>query len=125
MELDLWNSLPEPVPTVDPADLRKVWVIMIESPDTRATCINVFESACSQGANVLAVWYRAAILELCERLGLLSRWLRDGHLDDAVINVAANFPVEKLEIGVVRKDLPLDVREFVARVEMESGTSKE
>ena len=92
--------------------------------DTKATGINVFESICSPGADVCAVWYRASLLQLCERLGLLSRWLNDDRLNDAVIKVAADFPMDKLEAGVVRKDLPLDVQEFLKRIDVESDQAK-
>jgi hypothetical protein len=117
MDLDLWNSNPGPVSAVDPNDLRKVWTFMTESQGTKATGINFFESICSPGADVVAVWYRTSLLKICESRGLLSRWLSGGRLDDAVIEVAADFPMDKMGVGVVRNGLPFDVQEFLKRVD--------
>jgi hypothetical protein len=114
------------VPEVDPVDLEVVFQLCGGSEPTReskqaATGASVFERACSPGADVLAVWYRAAMLQLlCGPIGLLLPWLHDGVLDKAVIRVAAIFPMEKMQVGVVRDDLPLNVQEFVKQIEAET-----
>ena len=84
----------------------------------------MFKSICSPGADVIAVWQRASLLGLCERFGLLSRWLNDGRLDDAVIKVAAGFPMDKMEVDVIYNDLPFDVQEFLKRIDTQSGKAK-
>jgi hypothetical protein len=121
METDSWNSSPGPISAVDPDDLQKVWAYMLTVPERHGTCSTVFQSMCSPGADVFAVWYRASILQLCERLGLLSRWKNEGNLDSAVFKVAADYKIEKMPAGVVRKSLPLDVEGFLKRIEAESG----
>jgi len=40
----------------------------------------------------------------------------DGEFDDAVFQVAATFPMEKMRTGVVREGLPFDVDEFVKQI---------
>lgn len=121
---DLWDSQLGPISPVDPDDLRKMWAFMLENQDSKAIGIEIFKSICSAGADVLAVWYRASVLKLCEHVGLLSRWRNDGRLDDAVITVAADFPMDKMEAGVVHKALPLDVEEFLKRIDAESAKTK-
>jgi len=36
----------------------------------------------------------------------LAQWTHDGEFDDAVFQVAATFPMEKMRTGVVREGLP-------------------
>jgi len=117
MDMEGWDSSPGPIPAVDPSDLRKVWDFMSGIPDTGSGAtgvdVDVFKSICSPGADVIAVWWRASLLQLGERLGLVSRWLSNGRLDDAVINVAADFPMDKIEAGVLYNGLPFDVQKFI------------
>src|SRR2546430_5589606 len=58
----------EPVPQVDPDDLKAVWEINHEvqtsHPGERVVGISVLEHACKPGADVKAVAYRAMILGL-------------------------------------------------------------
>jgi len=114
------------VPEVDPVDLELVFQLCGGSkptPESKqlATGFDGFERACSPGADVLAVWYRAAMLQLlCGPIGLLLPWMHDGVLDRAVIRVAAIFPMEKMQVGVVHHDLPLNVQEFVKQIEAET-----
>lgn len=109
------------VAAVDAADLKAVRAFMRNSkagPTARAIGIRVYESACSPGANVEAVWYRASMLGLLEMLpgNMLTPWTNDGELDDKVIQVAATFPMKKMEVGVVHERLPFDVEEFLKQI---------
>jgi hypothetical protein len=109
------------VPEVDPADLECVLELcggVHPSDDQpKATGFSMCEQGCSPGADVLSVCYRAGMLQLLGGpLSLLSPWLHDGVLDKAVIKVAAKFPMEKVEAGVVRHSLPFDLEEFVKQV---------
>ena len=113
------------VPEVDPVDLELVFQLCGGSnltPESKraATGVSVFERACSPGADVRAVCYRAAMLELMCGIGLLLPWSHNGVLDKAVIRVAAIFPMEKMQVGVVREDLPLNVQEFIKQIEAET-----
>ena len=59
----------EPVPTVDPEDMKTVWQINKDAearhPDGRfAIGINVFRHACKPGANVEAVCERVIFLRM-------------------------------------------------------------
>jgi hypothetical protein len=78
----------------------------------------MYESMCSRGANVEAVWYRASMLGLLEMLpgNMLTPWTNDGELDDKVIQVAATFPMKKMEVGVVHAGPPFDVAEFLKQI---------
>jgi hypothetical protein len=119
---DLWagggKSADDLVPAVDPADLRNV-LSVLRTLDSKVAAIgmSVFEHVCSPGADTRAVWYRAAMLTLPTGAGLLSHWVHNGEFDDAVLKVAAKFPMKKLNVGVVHQGLPFDAEEFVKQVE--------
>jgi len=72
--------------------------------------MDFYQRACSPGADSDAVWYRASMLQLLAvPVGLLTPWLHDGELADAVFQVAAAFPMKKLSVGVPQQGLPFDV----------------
>jgi hypothetical protein len=118
---DLWagggKSADDLVPAVDPADLRSV-LSVLRTLDSKVAAIGMtmFEHVCSPGADIGAVWYRAAMLTLPTGTSLLSRWVHDGEFEDAVLRVAARFPMKKLNVGVVHEGLPFDVEGFVKQV---------
>ena len=118
---DFWagggKSADELVPAVDLADLRSVLDISRSSKPNSAIGIGIFESICSPGADVHAAWYRAAMLTLLSKeTNLFFRWVHDGEFDDALLKVAAKFPMKKLNVGVVHQGLPFDVEEFVKQI---------
>ena len=95
----------EPVPTVTPADLSAVYVLMlrvradlpmdIETPGSPeqssiGICASLLADACGPGANVFAIWLRSALLEMVLRQGLLAPWQRGDQL-------AATFPISRLD----------------------------
>jgi hypothetical protein len=117
---DLWEQQTGDVPAVKPDDLKNVWRLFgdMEARQSGAAGENVYKSVCSPGAEARSVWYRAFMLVLTIKMGpdLLAPWIRNGQLDDAVFEVAATFPMEKMRSGVVREGLPFDVEEFVKRI---------
>jgi hypothetical protein len=50
-----------------------------------------------------------------------SDWLRDGDLDEAVFEVAATFPMKKMDVGDVNPGLPFDLQEFLRQIEVRSS----
>lgn len=86
-------------------DLRKVWHVCDEiearNPGQGSIGSTVYESVCSPGADVTAVWYRVAMLGLITRTmpELLAQWTYDGQLDDGVSEVAATFPMKRMRTG--------------------------
>src|SRR5580692_12191266 len=116
------------VPPVDPSDLKDVWKRgqelralhgsepAVTSYDLRGDCSN-----CSPGADVTAVWYRASMLSLlAESVGLLPPEM-PSEVRDVVFNVAAKFPMKRMELGVQYQGLPMDVDGFVKQIEHELG----
>ena len=79
---------------------------------------SLYESVCTPGAAVESVWFRASMLARLKQMQpeLLAQWTHDGQLDDAVFDVAATFPMEKMRTGVVRQGPPFDVEEFVKQI---------
>src|SRR5215471_14273182 len=99
------KSLEGLIPAVDPVDLRSVWEMQREVQARRSgqhTAINAefYKRACSPGANVGAVWFRASLLGMLEMFGMLTPWTHEGVPTDEVFKVAANFPVKGMPIGV-------------------------
>jgi len=122
---DFWKSPEGGVAAVNPDDMKKLWQLFRDVQSRSggigggvAIDMGLYERACSPGADVQAVWFRAAILETLKQLRpeLLAPWLEDGEFDDAVFQVAATFPMEKMGTGVVREGLPVDVEEFVKQI---------
>jgi CspA family cold shock protein len=56
------------------------------------------------------------MLELMTQPDMLAQWTHNGELDDVVFQVAATFPMKKMQVGVVHRGLPFDVQEFVKQV---------
>ncbi len=120
---NFWRSKGD-VAAVDPADLKAVCGFMREAqaraPAGQQTSIDgrAFGNVCSPGADAMAVWYRASMLGLLQMMqgDLLMPWLHNGELDDAVIQVAATFPMKNMGVGVVHDGLPFDVEEFVKQI---------
>jgi len=91
------GPLPAPEP-VNPADLRRYWEftqkIQAEHPPSAAGAaidIRLIEAKLP-GADVGAVWLRAASLQILQVHGALKEWEHGTNLDDVVFRVAATFP---------------------------------
>jgi hypothetical protein len=125
-----WRSQGD-VPAVNPADLKAVRAFSREvqaATGGQGSIIEpaLYQRACSPGADVEAVWYRASMLGLLEMLPTvdpqmfpespLTPWTHNGELDDAVLQVAATFPMKRMGVGVVHEGLPFDVEEFLKQV---------
>jgi len=66
----------------------------------------------------MAVWFRASLLAPLRAFpeSPLSPWIHDGELDDAVLQVAATFPMNKMQPSVVQAGLPFDLQEFLSQI---------
>lgn len=116
----------EPVPAVDPEDLRIVWQIgkdiQAQHSGPKAVGGVIFEQACKPGADVEAVFYRATQIWMIDHIApeLLAQFTRDGQPDDAVFRAAAKVPMEWMGVGIVREGPPFDVNEFLRLCEKEA-----
>jgi hypothetical protein len=121
---DFFGARGNDVATVNPDDLRNVWTMMrdLQARDLEGQSGSIssglYEAACSPGANVVAVWYRASILGVLQMLpeNPLTMWSHEGELDDAVFQIAATFPMKKLPVGLVKNGLPFDLQELVKQI---------
>ena len=122
---DLWAGSGEgdSVAAVSPDDLRKAWQlfrdVQARHPGECSSIGNsVYRSVCSPGADVMAVWFRSSMLWILTQVQPepLARWTHDGEFDDAVFQIAATFPMEKMRTDAVREGLPFDVEEFVKQI---------
>ena len=121
---DFFGARGNDVAAVNPDDLRNIWTMMrgleahAQAGQSESISGGLYESACSPGANVVAVWYRASILGVLQTLpgNPLTPWSREDELDDAVFQIAATFPMKKLPVGLVKNGLPFDVQELVKQI---------
>jgi len=107
----------EPVPAVDPEDLKAVWQIGKEAEARGVKAIGdvIFKQACKPGADTGAVYYRATSIWMMDRFAPepLAQFMRDGEPDDAVFRAAAKVPMEWTGVGIVQTGPPFDVNEFL------------
>lgn len=111
----------EPVPQVDPEDVKAVWEIGQESVKGHSQGgivigMEIFRRACKPAADVPAVIYRMQQLSL---LKLIQPNVMDPLLQDkpeALFRAAAEIPMEWMGVGIVRHGLPFDPDDFVRRV---------
>ena len=110
----------EPVPEVDPGDLKAVWELAREVKERHpeggvAIGVDIYEQRCKPAANIPAVTYRASMLGmLCNVAPVAMNPLIQDRLD-AVLRTAAQVPMEWIGQGV-RKGWPFDPDDFVRRV---------
>lgn len=111
----------EPVPVVDPEDVKAVWEIgqesVKENPQANvAIGVEIFRRACKPGANVPAVTFRAGQIGILRRIqpDVMDPLIQDK--PKAVFRAAAEIPMEWLGVGIVRHGLPFDPDDFVRRV---------
>ena len=107
----------EPVPAVDPDDVKSVWKLGKEAEARGVKAIGgaIIEQACKPGADTGAVYYRATSIWMMAHIApeQLAQFTRDGQPDDAVFRAAAKVPTEWMGAGVVRQGPPFDVNEFL------------
>jgi hypothetical protein len=120
MDLFGYGRAGEPVPVVDPEDVKVVWEIGQESVKDHpqgnvAIGMEIFRRACKPAANVPAVTYRTGQIGI---LKLIQPDVIDPLLHDkleAVFRAAAEIPMEWIGAGG-RRGLPFDPDDFVRRV---------
>jgi len=89
-----------PVPAVHVGDVKRVWSFLAsEQPaDPRVQRqasfnLKLLAGLCDKNADVLAVWFRATLVEALRKEGRLERWREGNSLRDKVFDVAAAFPL--------------------------------
>jgi hypothetical protein len=118
-ESDLRASIGRPVPAVRAEEVRRVWSFLaseqarhprVHGGAVSSVSLKLLASLCDPNANVLAVWFRAALVEILLQQGRLDRWREGDSLRDKVFEVAASFPLPR---GLENADLDA----FVAALE--------
>jgi len=104
------------VPAVDPADLKTAWNLVYQTKKERPGVIAIgrglWEQVLSPGADVDAITFRAAMLDLifkhhAAELGNLQP------TDAAVLSVMSDFPLRWLQPG---GKPPFDPHKFISRL---------
>jgi len=117
----------EPVPQVDPADVKAVWTIR-EDVEKRypgkqvGIGRGIFEHVCKPDADIAAVVYRVGMLRILVQHGdeNLTPWMNNGEPGDALFRAAAQIPMEWIGVGVDHEGLPFEVEEFLRRARGET-----
>lgn len=93
------------VPAVAPSDLAAIVKLMmdfaIRDEQEHRQCavgLNVYQAACSPGADTGAVWFRAATLCLALKHGDFTEFMHEGELKDAFLRLWATFPFKAVDI---------------------------
>lgn len=110
----------EPVPEVDPDDLKN---FLREIRGLEATGQNYaigfehMKAICRPGANAYAVWYRSSMIWMLNKYAQeqLAPWVRDEEVSDVVFRTMAAIPMEWVG-HTVREGWPFDVEEFFRRL---------
>ncbi len=109
----------EPVPTVNPEDVKTAWRITKDA-DARhpgknvAVGIDVMRRACRPGTNIESVGYRAGFLWMMSYIAPEDpRFTRDRQPEEAVFRAAAIVPAVWMGVGIAREGPPFDVKEFL------------
>jgi hypothetical protein len=113
----------EPVPQVDPDDLKTVFEFVREAAKDHPVggigfSAKIFKGILKPGADVGAICYRRMMLHGLVSIAPehLALWMKDGQLDDIVFREAAQIPMEFIGAGVERQGWPFDVDELLRRI---------
>jgi hypothetical protein len=89
------------VATVDPVELKSLWriisVFQAIDPSGSGIGSNTLAEACSDGADIEAIRFRAIVLSLMP--GMLGPWTHRGELDDAVFNIVGDTSLTRTREG--------------------------
>jgi hypothetical protein len=125
-----WKFVAEngPIPSVNPADLRSVCAVQRDVrsrfPGQQVLMDDdAWKDACSPEADLFAIWYRIAMLEMVTEQGLLSPWLHNGVLDDAVFKIFATFSIKRIQKGG-QEGFPFDIQELTKQIEKEANAEE-
>ena len=109
----------KPLPPVNAGDLKRVWQLIQQVPIDRPDAggaqggasihLRLVAEQCEAGADVLAVFFRASILQHFMQKGLLDKWPDGNELGDSVFHAGASCPMEMGDLG-------LDPEAFIERV---------
>ena len=108
----------EPVPEVDPDDLKVFWHMARDVQARRtgqhvAIGLEAIKTVCKPGANAHAVWYRSSMISVLNQFAQdqLSSWVKGGEMSDVVFGTMARIPMEWIG-HTERQGLPFDVEGF-------------
>jgi hypothetical protein len=107
---------PNPVPTVDPADLRRVWELQekFQASHPGLQCVVDGRGACDPGVDFQAIGFRLGMLGLMRKI---HAWPPNTRLPDALFKALAIIPMTGMAPGVPQQKLPFDLDELLRLVQ--------
>lgn len=120
MKVPPFGGMPgEPVPQVNPEDLKILWrtqqELQARHPGLQAVAgRDLAQRICTEGAATDAVGYRMSLLWLLSQIASaqFAAFLKNGEPIDAAFRAAANVPAEWMGEGITQQ-APFDVDEFL------------
>jgi hypothetical protein len=110
----------EPVPVVDPEDLKIVFDTYEDATKRGIKTVGAgtFMHACKPGADLTALWFRYSILQLglSRPVPELAPWVKDGEPADAVFREASRIPMEWIGVGISHQGTPFEPEELFRRI---------
>ena len=110
----------EPVPEVDPDDIKTAWTAQHELEQRHPTGPAQLGAFAGQylfkpGTDIQAVGYRATLIWMMTKFApeQIAPYLKDGLPTDAVFRAASKVRLEWMGVGIVRQGPPFDVTEFL------------
>jgi hypothetical protein len=85
--------------------------------------VEALKHACELGADLQSLTHRAMLLQVfvSHASEQLQSFMKDGQLDSVVFRESARFPMERMEVRVVREGLPFDAGELLRRIGAADG----
>ena len=97
-------------------DVRRVWSVFASEQPQTGIALHLLAGLCGPKADVLAVCFRASLIQALLQLGRLDPWRSGSAFEDKVFDVAATFPLPN---GPAEADLDA----LVAAMEQPSPSS--
>jgi hypothetical protein len=94
-ENDLRAYIGRPVPAALAEDVKRVWSFMAAGGATSSVSLKLLAGLCEANANVLAVSFRAMLVDILLQQSRLDRWRQGKNLSEKVFGVAASFPLPR------------------------------
>ena len=111
----------EPVPEVDPEDLKATWEfhqeLQAEHPGEQVWIdASLDQSICKPGADIQAVGYRSSMIWIMTQIApeQIAPFLNQGQPTDAVFRAAAKVRLEWMGVRIEREGPPFEVNEFLS-----------
>jgi hypothetical protein len=117
----------DPVPAVDPADLKTHWQKMRDlQAKSPGVTFGVAAGATTQrdsGSDTTAVWFRAMMIEILTKNAVapMAAWISEDRVAESVFRVMAKIPMHWIG-HTLHKGLPFDMDELLRQLQADAAS---